>query len=159
MIVFGLGKSILYGPSKDSNAPINYPVSKAKMFVPIALIHGDTIKGNFLNSYTRSIICLFFRCSPSTIARLIISIAINAVKRMSWRGRVAHIGNKLLKAISPLRANCYALFNMPFISRVIRERIASSLHVSPCLVFFSFCHGGIISQSGHIFKGEVYGRR
>jgi hypothetical protein len=159
MIVFRFGKGILNRPTQDSNAPINYPMSKAQMFVPVRLIHGNAIKGNFLSTYARSVVCLLFSSSPSAVTRLIISITINAIKGMFFRGRFAHIAQKLLKVIDPFKADFYSFLNMPFISRIIREGVTSTLHVSPCLIFFSFCHEGILSQSGHIFKGVDYGRR
>jgi len=81
---------------------------------------------------------LLLACSPSAIRRLIVSIVVDTVKRVSERSR-PHVGNKSFEACSsrgnaaPAVAYGYSSASPIFVVRA--QRIGAALdHVGPCVV-------------------------
>lgn len=90
--------------------------------------------GNWLSVTPRpTIVSLFFMSGPAAIARLVVAIVIDAIKRMPWRPR-AHMVNKRLEAVSPFVAHSYAAPAVAVVL-IIVSVVTSALSVVPRMIF------------------------
>lgn len=102
---------------------------------------------------------LFFARSPSTIARLVVSIIVDSIKRIAWRAHT-HIGNKVLKTGATWNYAAPALANSDTTStpmfKVWQVRISASLnHGAPTVVHG--LQGFIAHLSLHkVMQAELY---
>ena len=100
---------------------------------PITKIHCASLECDKARFTT--VFYLFRIGDPVYITRLIISIIINAVKRMIRRWSDTNISKKILKGIKPLTTNCDStttIMRIPFYTRIF----ASGNHASPCPPLF-----------------------
>lgn len=92
------GQSPFYGPSVPQSF-IDGGVFQARDLRPLDLRFGDTVKHQQLIGSRIS--RLLFRGCPSTITRLVVALAINAVERVRAAWLAAHVGKETLERMQP----------------------------------------------------------
>jgi hypothetical protein len=100
------------------------------------------------------IFILFTQRSPTTIARLVITVVVNTVNRPPF-GFFAHIGKKVFKSV-PSFANLNAAFTVMAISGMTRIS-ASIKHRAPYSINFRICLISAMSVSWFIVASAVLG--
>lgn len=84
------------------------------------------------------IVGLFFSSSPTAVARLIITIIINAVYRKIWAWSYTHISVKVFK-LTPTFTNFNFTTTIIMIASIILV-ITSLNHAIPCFIFYGVFH-------------------
>lgn len=100
------------------------------------------VKGTVSHSWAKNlqlgalIDCLLFNCGPLAILRLIVSLVVYSIKRVTLAWPLPHVREKVCKAIFPSRTDSDSATAVASI--IGKPRVgASGFHVLPGLVFWS----------------------
>lgn len=99
------------------------------------------------------ILKLLFGCGPATVARLVVAITVYPVNRMTLGRLLSHIGQEILKTITPTITYFNSARAVPDIGDVLVVS-ASSDHASPRMIL-ARCWGSF----GRAFRGSMRGIR
>ena len=85
-------------------------------------------------SVSSPIVSRLFRCRPSAIPRLIVSVVVDSVKEMNAFWFIAHISQEIREALSPAFANSDSTSTAIFVACGARK-ITALAHASPRSIF------------------------
>lgn len=119
-------KSFGYRPMMKIKT-LKQSISVCSHFIrPLGHRHGASCVGE--QNIVFPVVALIFSVCPSAIVWLVVTIVVDAIKRVPW-GCFAHIGKKVFKRL-PTLTNLYSALSMSGIARMIRA-LASHFHGYP----------------------------
>lgn len=121
-------KRVMNRPAVVINSHLNSLAIESSFFRPIANCHGTPVECD--PSCSAAVTLLFYVCRPSHVARLVISVIVNAVKAVLWRWRIADILEKVFKRALPTTTDRYSTTTVSSVAPIC-GRVASGAHPTP----------------------------